>query len=202
MFENSRRGPGVSLAASMEKCGNAHTGMLKTVRSGLASATRRASFTASRLVQTSSRARTTSCPAASSAPAMSSSTSRANLPTPAPSWTKSLPSEKVSIPIFATPYPTPLIPLPVRHVSLARAAPPRHRTGRLRDKCEVVDPVVGDGYISAGVGRRGGGYGEKLAGLAGGWADVRSPVHAPRGVRGAGGRGGGGGRRAFAPRAQ
>src|SRR5918998_6779561 len=45
--------------------------------------------------------------------------------------------------------------------------------------------------------RRGG---ERLAGAVGGRADVRSPVRAPRGVRGAGGRGRGGGRCGLAPR--
>jgi hypothetical protein len=85
----------------MEKCGNAQTGMLKMVRSGLSFATRRASAVARRLVQTISLARTTSCPASSSAPTMPFSTSRANLPTPAPSWTKSRPSENVRMPTFA-----------------------------------------------------------------------------------------------------
>jgi hypothetical protein len=32
--ENSSSGPGVARAASIEKCGNAQTGMLKIVRSG------------------------------------------------------------------------------------------------------------------------------------------------------------------------
>src|SRR5215217_2233184 len=99
-FEKSRSGPGVSPAASSEKCGNAQTGMLKIVRSGLSPERRWASRTASLFVHTTSRARTTSCPAFSRAPAITPSTSRQNFSTS--SWTKSRPSENVRIPTFAT----------------------------------------------------------------------------------------------------
>src|ERR671912_95414 len=59
-------------------------------------------------------------------------------------------------------------------------------------------PVIGT--FRRGCRRRGGGYGAELAGLAGGRADVRSPVRAPGGVRGEGRRRGRGGRRPPAPR--
>src|SRR4051812_35688400 len=120
MLEKRSSGPGVSFAASMEKCGKAHTGMLKTVRSGLASATHLASETAIRLDQTISRARTTSWPAASRVPAISSSTRRANVSTSR--WTDSLPSDMVRMPTRAI---TLSIPLLVHTGRPARAAHPQ-----------------------------------------------------------------------------
>ena len=76
MLEKSSSGPGVSLAASIVKCGKAHTGQLKTVSSGLSSSTRRASLVASAFVYTSPLARTTSCPDSSSSEAIRSSMPR------------------------------------------------------------------------------------------------------------------------------
>jgi hypothetical protein len=59
MLENRRIGPGVERAASIEKCGNAHTGMLKIVRSGRSALTRRAAEVAPSFVHTGPPARTT-----------------------------------------------------------------------------------------------------------------------------------------------
>jgi hypothetical protein len=105
MLENKSSGPGVSLAASIEKWGKAHTGMLKTVRSGRPAAILRASPTASRLVHTGSLARTTSCPAASREAEISASTPLANFSMSL--WTPSRPSDIVRTPTRATSPPFP-----------------------------------------------------------------------------------------------
>src|SRR5215217_3671386 len=120
MLEKSSSGPGVSLAASIVKCGKVHTGQLKTVSSGLSSATRRASLVASTFVHTGPLARTTSCPDSSSAEAIRSSIPRANLSMSR--WTPSLPSDMVRMPTRAIA----LDVLPVVHADgPARAAYPQ-----------------------------------------------------------------------------
>jgi len=63
MFENRSSGPRNSLAASIAKCGNAQTGMLKMVIAGRSAAKRRASRTASTLLSIGPEPEQTSWPA-------------------------------------------------------------------------------------------------------------------------------------------